>query len=226
MAITGEGIYIGAAEVLEDITYVTYLEAQLLRWVNDAQRAVCLVRPDAASKIQNVAIAANTARQVLPANVARLGGLLRNMGADGLTGGRAITGPTPREPMDASDPLWMTRTGGYVRGYVYSEETPFDYYIYPVIASSWFLEAKLFLVPTDLVIKTNAISLSDMYAPAMREWLLYSCFARDSERTPNYVRAGRHFSNFFQLLGVKTRADLAVSPKVLEFDQQLQGNAR
>lgn len=221
MAVTGDTIFLGAAEVLEDHTYVTYLEAQFLRWVNDAQRAVCLMRPDAASSIQNLVITASSARQVLPSNAARLGGLYRNMGTNGLTGGRAITGPTPREPMDASDPLWMTRTGNYIRGYTYSEETPLDYYIYPTLTVPWYVEAKLFLIPADLAAKTDPIGLSDIYAPPIREWVLYNCFARDSERTPNYVRAGRHFNNFFQLLGIKTRADLAVSPKVLEFDKQL-----
>lgn len=221
MAVTAETILLGTAEVLEDHDYITYLETQGLRWVNDAQRAVCLVRPDAASIIQNLVIVANSTRQVLPANTARLGGLYRNMGADGLTPGRAITGPSPREPMDGSDPLWMTRTGTYIRGYVYSEETPLDYYIYPVMTVPWYVEAKLFRVPADLAVKTDTIGLSDIYVPPIREWVLYNCFARDSERTPNYVRAGRHFANFFQLLGIKTRADLAVSPKVLEFDKQL-----
>ncbi|MBX9609691.1 MAG: hypothetical protein K2Y51_26010 [Gammaproteobacteria bacterium] len=211
-----------AAEVLEDRQYVTYLEEHHLRWVNDAQRTLALVRPDALSSIQNFSLAPSLSRQTLPATVARLGGLLRNMGADGATPGRAIVGPSPREPMDATDPLWSTRTGEYVRTYVYDEETPRDFYVYPVVSGTWVVEAKLFLVPTELTDENDALQAGDVYAAPLREWVLYNCYARDSERTPNYVRASRHFANFFQLLGIKVRADLAVSPKILEHGKQLE----
>lgn len=220
--LTARDIFERAAEVLNDVSYVTYLEAQLVEWVNDGQRAICLTRPDAKTRIESLALTANAGRHSLPAGARRLGGLIVNLGADGSTVGRAITGPVPREEMDGVAPTWRTETGSYVRQYVYDEDTPGEFWTYPVIASTWYVEAKLFRNPTDLASATDTIDLDDVYAPALREWILYCTFARDHERSPNYTRAARHFTNFFELLGVKTRADLAYSPKVLEHGKQLE----
>lgn len=219
--LTGLQIYRMAAEVLEDTAYVTYLEANLLDWVNDAQRTITLIRPDAKTAREAFQLAAQT-RQTLPTGARRLGGVIRNLGEDGATPGRAITGPVPREPLDAVDPTWSTTTGEYVRQYVYEEDAPQYFDIYPYVATDWYVEIKVYRTPTDLADSGDTIDLDDIYAPVIREWLLYNCFARDSERSPNWTRAGRHFAAVFQLLGVKTRADLAVSPKVVERDRQLE----
>lgn len=219
--ITAGAIYAQAAEILVDRTYVVYLESQLLAWVNDAQRAIVLVRPDAKASRETLQLAPGVSKQSLPAGALRLGGLIRNLGVDGNTIGRAITGPVPREPLDAVDPLWAVTAGTYVRQYVYDEDAPLYFDVYPPVTGTWYVEAKLFRLPSNVATSAGAIDLDDIYAPAIREWLLYSTFARDSERTPNYIRAGRHFANFFQLLGAKTQADMAVSPKIVEYSKQL-----
>ena len=218
--LTGSALYARAAEVLEDVSYVTYLEASFIQWVNDAQRAIVLVRPDAKASVENIQLTANTALQSLPTGALRLGGLLSNMGADGLTPGRGITGPVNREELDAVNPTWRTETGAYVRQYVYDEDSPLNFWIYPSLTTAAYVEAKVYRNPTDIAAGTDTIDLDDIYGPAYIEWLLYRCYARDSERTPNFTRANRHFQAFFNLLGVKTRGDLWVSPKNVERGKQ------
>ncbi|MCP5230901.1 MAG: hypothetical protein H6948_02205 [Zoogloeaceae bacterium] len=216
----GSGLYARAAEVLEDTSYVAYLEASLIEWVNDAQRAVVLVRPDAKASVENILLTASSALQSLPSGALRLGGLLSNMGADGATPGRGITGPVKREEMDAANPTWRTDTGAYVRQYVYDEDSPLSFWIYPTLTADLYVEAKVYRVPTDIAAGDDTIDLDDIYGPAIIEWLLYRCYARDSERSPNYTRASRHFKNFFDLLGVKTRGDMWVSPRNVERGRQ------
>ena len=220
-SLTAQAIYQLAAEILEDTHHVTYLEAQLMTLLNEGQRAICLMRPDAKVVIENFELTANAVRHTLDGDSRRLGGVIRNMGADGDTPGKAITGPVPRESMDAVDPDWPTATGPHVKQFIYDEDAPTYFYIYPTVASTWFVEAKLFKDPADITAKADRIDIGDIYAPPLREWLLYAAFARDSERTPNWIRAGRHLANFYQLLGIKTRADLAVSPKFGEYGKQL-----
>ena len=72
--LSGSGLYARAAEVLEDTSYVAYLEASLIEWVNDAQRAVVLVRPDAKASVENILLTASSALQSLPSGALRLGG--------------------------------------------------------------------------------------------------------------------------------------------------------
>lgn len=219
--ITAEQIYQQAAEILQDVLYATYSQTQLGAWVNDAQRAISIARPDANVSIENFLLSPGVSRQTLPATANRLGGLIRNMGTDGLTPGRGITGPVPREPLDAVLPLWTVTTGAFVKQYVYDEDTPLVFYVYPPVSGAWYVEAKFFKIPVNVTLPSSTIDLPDIYAPVIREWILYCAFARDSERTPNWVRAARHLTNFYQLLGVKTNSDLAVSPKILEQGKQL-----
>lgn len=218
---TGRQIADDLAVILEDVNFVTYTEEDLLRAIIDAFRAVCLVRPDAYVVTETFKLESNRALQALPDGITRLGGILQNMGADGATYGKAITGPVPREKLDAVAPDWMTTAGAYVRQFTYDEATPRQFFVQPPVAGEWYVLLKVFRVPPPLAALDDAIPLDDIYVPAIREWALYHEFARDSERTPNYTRAGRHFTNFFQMLGVKVRSDMAVSPKVLEQDRQL-----
>lgn len=218
---TGAAVIDRAAEILQDTSKTTYTATQLLDWTNDAQRAVCLVRPDANSVTESITLTAGS-KQTLPSGRRRLMALVRNMGANGTTPGRAIRGPVPREDLDAANPNWHTETGSAVKEYVYDENTPDVFYVHPYVNSTWNVEAVLAANPADLTAATDSLALDDAYIPAMIEWVLYRCFARDDETTPNWTRAGRHFVAFFNLLQVKLRADMAISPKVIEYDQQLQ----
>lgn len=211
-----------AAEQRQDLNKVAVTATQWLAWLNDAQRAVVLVRPDAKSTTENFQLLAGVNEHFLPAGRARLLGLIRNQGPTGVTVGRAIIGPSKQEEMDGADPEWHLTVGDYVVTYVYNEETPDVFYSYPTIPEVWYVRAKFVVNPTDLVSAGSTVDLDDIYAPALREWMLYASFARDSEQTPNYARAGRHFNAFFALLGVKLKADMAVSPRVIEQSKQLE----
>ena len=215
--LTALQLYAGAAEVLEDITYVTYLETSFLNWINDAQRAVVLADPTANGKIQTISLTPGVSLQTLPATVSSLGGLSINMGVDGLTPGKAIRGPVPQETLDSLVPDWQTTPGTYVREYVYDPAFQENFYVYPPVTGAWYVQARVFATPTDLTASSDPINLTDQYAPAIIEWLLCRCYSRDAERTPNFGRANRHFANFFQLLGVKIKSEMATDPKVLEF---------
>lgn len=219
--LTALQLYSGAAEVLEDITYVTYLETSFLNWVNDAQRAIVLADPTANAKILSIALTPGVSFQTLPATVNSLGGLSLNMGTDGLTPGKAIRGPVPQETLDSLVPDWQTTTGTYVREYVYDAAFGSNYYVYPPVTGTWYVQARVFAKPTDLAASSDPIDLPDQYGPAIIEWLLYRCYSRDAERTPNFGRANRHFANFFQLLGVKIKSDMTIDPKVLELNRQM-----
>ena len=72
--------------------------------------------------------------------------------------------------------------------------------------------------PTDITISdfssdTQTISVDDVYSNAILDYILYRSYQKDSEYSGNAQRAQMHYQSFTNSLGIKTRADAAVSPQ-------------
>ena len=201
------------AETLQDQSGVTWTEAQLVAWLNDAQRTVALVRPDASSVTGQLALQLGT-KQALPANGLRLLTLIRNLGTDGATPGAAIR-LVDRGTLDTVTPNWHSaKASTAIAEYAVDDRDPLHYWVNPPSDGTGKVEGTYAVTPALITTTTDTLPLADTYSPALVEWMLYRCFARDSEQTPNFARAAGHFQNFFNLLGMKTQSDMAASPKV------------
>jgi len=95
-----------ARKLLNDEDQVQYrwADAELISWINDAQRAVATLRPDACPDTKIVNLVAGT-KQSIPAENFRLLDIVRNVASDGVTPGRAV-GIIERETLDLFDPYW------------------------------------------------------------------------------------------------------------------------
>lgn len=185
--------------------------ANWLDWLNDAQRAVVLVRPDANTVVQNITLAAGT-RQALPAGGLRLLGVARNMGANGNTPGKAIRF-VDREALDDLDRDWHTATQeSVVDELVYDEKkTPGVFYVSPPATASpaVTIEVSLSKTPTDVTdADSGAITLPDIYAGPMQSWMLYRAYGLATQAMNHFQRSQFHFTAFFNQLGVKIRAEM------------------
>ncbi len=200
------------ADILNDVGHVTYTEPKVIAAINDAQRAVCIYRPDASSSTLSVALVVGS-KQSLPATARRLMDVTRNMGADGLTVGPAIRKVDNMDNLDSYDPNWHTATGSNVAQYVYDEKRPNEFYIYPTVSTPHYIEIKTADRPTDLTLATDNIDIDDIYAPCLVSWSVYRLLSSDSTESPNHQRAMEHKDTFFNLLGIKTQADAAVAPE-------------
>lgn len=208
------------AELLQDIDRDTWTDADLLGWLNDAQRNVVNVRPDSNSATVSFKCATGT-RQNLVIGDIRLLRVTRNMGSDGATPGNAIN-IFERGIKDRFNPQWHSELGQtVVKEYTYDAVArPHVFWVSPPVKVSppdVYIEIDKAVVPTLLTNKDNDdIELRDTYIPMIHEWMLYKSFARDSEETPNWQRAARHFMNFYAMLGAKLPADIAVDPRLQE----------
>ncbi|MDO8310527.1 MAG: hypothetical protein Q7T25_01160, partial [Sideroxyarcus sp.] len=108
MTISIASLLLRAGDLLQDVTNIRWTQDELLRWLNDGQRAIVLERPEATAVNTSVLLVAGT-KQTLPALGLRLLDLPRNMGVGGSTPGRAIR-LVQREVLDAQLPDWHSMT--------------------------------------------------------------------------------------------------------------------
>ena len=59
---------------------------------------------------------------------------------------------------------------------------------------------------------TGSISLPDIYANALCDYILYRAFTKDAEYAGNATRAAGHYSVFANALGVEIKGTVGVAP--------------
>lgn len=187
--------------------------ANWLDWLNDAQRTIVLVRPDANAVTRNLTLVLGT-RQTLPAGAFRLLAATRNMGADGLTVGKALR-MAVHEEQDAVNLDWHTETAASpVREIIYDDKKdPLSYWVRPPGIAGWKIEAVVSQAPTDITdADAGDITISEVYSSALQQWMMHRAYAMATQAAGNMQKSVGHFQEFFNLLGVKLRGELFTGP--------------
>jgi hypothetical protein len=210
--ITAQSIIDKAAILLSDGTNVRWTVAELLGWLNDSQRQITLIRPDASVVTANITLVAGT-KQAIPSTGLRLIDVIRNMGVGGATPGRSVR-LVDREVLDAQSPDWHSSTAAAsIKHFIFDQRNPKTFYVFPPAdATSPTVEALYSVAPAEVAAAGNTITLDDIYQNPILDWMLYRAFSKDSEYARNHELAMRHLAAFQGALGVKTEVDLAVSP--------------
>tara|TARA_B100000214_G_scaffold209436_1_gene152020 strand:- start:12294 stop:13013 length:720 start_codon:yes stop_codon:yes gene_type:complete len=207
-------------DTLQDTTSVRWSDAELRRYINDAQREIVNFRPEASAKTANVALVVGT-RQTIPTEGLRLIKITRNMSdaSGGATGKRAVR-LVNVDILNAQDPDWHDPTatgssthGTTVKNYVFDDDDPRVFYVYPGASStSTFLEIVYSKSPTDLTTGSSTIDIDDTYANAIMDFVLYRAYLKDAEYAGNAQRAGTHYQLFQASVGQGAQAQLLLDP--------------
>lgn len=207
-------------DTLQDTTSVRWSDAELRRYINDAQREVVNFRPEASATTANMALVVGT-KQTLPAAGLRLIKITRNMSsaAADATGKRAVRlvnvdilntqEPDWHDPNVSGDAAHSTT----VKHYVFDDDDPRTFYVYPGASStSTFLEIVYSKSPTDLTTGTDTIDIDDTYANAIIDYVLYRAYMKDAEYAGNAQRANNHYQLFTASIGQGGQAQLLLDP--------------
>lgn len=212
-------------KILHDETGVRATTPELLGWLNSGQREIVILKPNALTKNESVAMAAGT-KQALPAAGLVLIDVIRNMGSDGLTPGRAITS-IKREVLDVAIPDWHSGTPNVVaKHYVYDVRDPKNFYLVPPqpAGTSQRIEIIYSVTPTDLTAANQAISVDDIYEGVLIDYVLYRSYSKDAGGAGNAELAIAHYQAFQSALGVKLsgEARFRAPAKTAETSQRVQ----
>lgn len=222
--ITGTNIIDRAAIILQDTTHVRWPDTdELLLWLNDAQREVVLRKPEAYAQNEVVALLAGTKQSIPTAGIALLD-IIRNMGTGGATPGRAIT-RIDREILDEQRPDWHTETASAVtKHFMFDPRDPRHFYVYPAQAASpGQVEMVYSSAPTDLSALGDTITLDDIYAGVLLDYVLFRAYSKDADLSNTApARAVAHYQSFEASLGVKGAVDASSNPNAYDYQEAIQ----
>ncbi len=217
MAVTVASLISRVRDVGQDRVGVQWSDAEILRWLGDAQRAVANFVPGATSKEVKLNVIAG-ARQELATQGAsdafRLISVLSNAGVYG-TSPNHIWSPIRRgERMDLEESVddWMKPVDVGSTGFsqwVFDEDDPLAFYLYPApdddqnIAVSIVYSA----APDDLTSGGN-LGLRDIYVNAVLDYTLSRVFSKQAAfNVGNMELANSHYQRFLASVGVKLQED-------------------
>lgn len=218
MAVTVQSVIDRVQTVLQDTTGIRWkVTDELVLWINDAQREIALLKPDATATNETVTLATGT-KQTIPTAGNRLLKVVRNMSAaSGGTGKRSIR-IVSNEMLDSQTPDWHdpavtgdAKHTNIVKHYVYEEQNPRNYYVYPGVAGNAYVEIVYSANPSTVTLSGN-LSIPDIFANAVMNYVLYMAYMKEAEYVGNSQRAANHYQLFVVSVTGKAQIDTATTP--------------
>lgn len=194
-------------------------KAEKIQWINDAHKAIILLRPDAGMRTADFTCVANTKQSLLDQNgladlntytPVRLREVVRNKPTSGT--GRSIRHELKRV-LDDQLPEWHAAASSTaVQFYTHDPAHPTSFYLYPAPAAGRKVEVTYSATPTATLAEGDYITLEDIWVPVILDYVLYRAYTKDAEYTANLERAAAHYKTFADAVMANAQAQAALPP--------------
>ncbi len=169
---TAQSIIDEASTQLLDPSNTRWTRAELLSWVNDGQRQIVLMSPNATNKVSVVQLVSGS-RQTIPSDGWALLELIRYMGTDGTKPGRAVR-LASRELIDAYNPDWHNDAKAAMpKHYIFDQQDQTVFYVYPPNNGQGYVQLNYSPVPPVITNEATAIYVNDIFKGALLDYVLY-----------------------------------------------------
>lgn len=215
MTVAAQTIIKRVAYLLHDPSSVRWTVGELVSYLNAAQNEMAVYRPDAFATTATLALTAG-AKQSLPSGATKLIGVVRNT-----SGAKRAVRPVKKALLDAQNPEWYSSAGSdEVVHYMYDERDPKTFYVYPPATSSSSVEITYAGLPTLLTEPgsgtfadvTGNITVSDHFANALGDYVMYRAFSKDADFANDASRAAAYYTAFANAVGIEVKATTTVAP--------------
>jgi hypothetical protein len=207
---TGTEIDREARALLQDKDTVHWAAADMIDWINAFQRDLVTHKPKAGTVTKSLDIAANVAKQSVPAATIQLLDVICNMGADGATPGRAIT-LTTIERLAASRPNWRRDTGPAVRHWMQDDRDASVFYVWPQVTAATKVEGRAVDHPTAIATLATTLTAGAEYRNAGVHFVLFKAYSQDAADTAHAELAGLHYGLYASILGIQVKGQKKAS---------------
>jgi len=211
--ITGQTIATKVQKLLHDETAVRWTEAELVGWINSAQKEIVLYKPNSITSTIDYQLDPGTFQNVSAkagfANVIQLLDVIRS--TTGGANGKAVTNIS-REILDSTLPDWHSVTATAVPlHYIHNPLDPKNFYVYPPNTGAGSVQILVAVEPTDLSSLASTLSLDSIYESVVIDYVMYRAFSKDTEHTANMQRSVGHYNAFMAALKGKFQMEAALS---------------
>jgi len=188
-------------------------DADLLSYINAAQRNICFIKPDAYIRVAATQLAAGTKQSVTDG--AGLVKVTRNMGTDGATAGRPVSFVLMEQFNYLVSGFHTDSSSATVEVYTYDKDIPGTYWVYPPQPTSnmGYVEEVYEGLPANLASTSSAITLSDHYEDAIMNYVLYRAYSREVDGISD-AQATKYYNLYVSELGRKDLAESTLDPAI------------
>jgi hypothetical protein len=196
-----------ASVFLADASQTRWLPSELLSWLNDGQSEICSLVPNANPSTSTVVLLPGV-KQTAPTDALYINGFIRNMGVGGTTPGGIIRQVT-RNFLNSFIVGWSNATTSTTVTHIAYDpaDSNLDYYVYPPQPATGMssIEIVYSKVPSTIaaIDATTVITIRDIYANALLDYVLYRAFGKDSEYGNQSDRSQIHYKMFSNAIGMK-----------------------
>lgn len=210
MAILASVITQRASRTLLDEARVAWSAAELLDYLNAAQRAVCLVRPDAYTKVAQVSLVAGTA-QSLPADA---NVLLRVM----YNGNGVSVRHVGVDAMSAASNWASASASPIVKEWHADSRDRTRFFVSPPNDGTGSLVCFYAAYPPVLASEASAIALPDVYDTPLWAYVCSMAYAKNSRRQ-DLAKSNAMMQTFMALVTGAQVASQSVFPDLRKIEQ-------
>ena len=219
-----------------------WTESEMVGYTTDGQRALAKYLPRVSTRIDTIRLqpgTRQTIRKILAANVKpgdgmapfemegkQLIGLVKNMGADGLTPG-AVISPIERQVLDGTDRNWHATTAAAVDHLIFDPRLQTEFYVYPGVgATQVWVEAQFAISPPAIPApspdgvyakggaSTAELYVGDEYIDELRAYVLARAYSKDAESPASAQLAAAYGSSFLTSLNLMVQAATGNNPNL------------
>lgn len=207
---TGTVLINRAATLLQDPTNVRWSRAELLDWLNEGQVAVVALVPEAYAALTTIAASSQGQYEFsIPTGGIRLIDVLANT-----VGTKRAIRKVMREVLDTQNPAWRsTSPVNEATNFMFDPRYPKTFLVYPPLRSTSGVQISYSVIPASLSVEGSPITLDDVFAPALADYLVYRAYLKDSEYAAGDTRAQRAYQTFLGTLTGKKAADQSSYPQ-------------
>lgn len=190
---------------------VRWTVEEMLKWISDGQREIVLLRPNSNNKVAEIPLVAGP-RQRLPDDGWLL--LTANANTDGSGNyGRAVT-LTTFDAMNRQLPNWRADDKSPIAyNYMFDLTDQKAFLVWPPNDGTGHIEVNYSAQPPEMTDMAQLISIDDIFAPVLTDYVCMRCSMKDAEFTPDGPAYAAHFQQLFMgALGGKDAGEKEQNP--------------
>ena len=192
--------------LLDPTPGVTWLDAALLAMVNQAERAICSVKPEAYTIKGSISLISGT-HQTIPAQGTAILDIYENV-----VGKRRVS-QVNRSLLDASNRFWPNATTEVpVQHWTADPRDPTKFEVTPPNDGTGAVIALYGLTPPAIAAVGTAINLPDIYEMVIQAFVLAKAYAENTVRQ-DLTKASYYEQDWKSLIGLRTQSQISVAQK-------------